>query len=67
LLPQVPAQWGWDRERFLEQTCGKGGLPANAWRRGARIQAFTTQVIAEPEDASIAALHPADLHSSGPR
>ncbi|MBU1040925.1 MAG: AmmeMemoRadiSam system protein A [Proteobacteria bacterium] len=32
LLPQVPVEWGWDREQFLAQTCRKAGLPANAWR-----------------------------------
>ena len=32
LLPQVPVEWGWDREKFLEQTCRKAGLPAKAWR-----------------------------------
>ncbi|MBU1247808.1 MAG: AmmeMemoRadiSam system protein A [Proteobacteria bacterium] len=26
LLPQVPVQWGWNREQFLEQTCHKAGL-----------------------------------------
>lgn len=32
LLPQVPAEWGWDRETFLAQTCSKAGLPADAWK-----------------------------------
>lgn len=32
LLPQVPVEWGWDRETFLAQTCRKAGLPAGAWR-----------------------------------
>ena len=32
LLPQVPVEWGWDREQFLAQTCRKAGLPAQAWR-----------------------------------
>jgi AmmeMemoRadiSam system protein A len=32
LLPQVPVEWGWDREQFLAQTCRKAGLPASAWR-----------------------------------
>jgi len=56
LLPQVPLEWDWNREEFLEQTCVKAGLPANAWRRGARIQAFTTQIIDEPETALPSAL-----------
>lgn len=51
LLPQVPGPWGWDREQFLSQTCIKAGLPADAWRRGARVQAFTAQVFEEPTTA----------------
>jgi len=52
LLPQVPLEWGWDREEFLSQTCYKAGLPPDAWRHGARIQAFTTQIIDELDHAS---------------
>ncbi len=33
LLPQVPVEWGWDRETFLEQTCCKAGLPPGSWRQ----------------------------------
>ncbi len=33
LLPQVPVEWGWDRETFLAQTCCKAGLPPDAWRQ----------------------------------
>lgn len=47
LLPQVAVSWKWDRERFLTETCRKGGMNGNAWRHGARIQAFTAQVFAE--------------------
>lgn len=50
LLPQVATQWQWDREQFLEETCLKAGLAPDAWRHGARIQAFTAQVFGEPED-----------------
>jgi len=32
LLPQVPVEWGWDREQYLAQTCRKAGLPSQAWR-----------------------------------
>lgn len=32
LLPQVPVEWGWDRETFLAQTCRKAGLPPGVWR-----------------------------------
>ncbi len=55
LLPQVAVEWKWDRERFLEETCMKAGLPPDAWRHGARIQTFTAQVFgttARPERSS---------------
>ncbi len=32
LLPQVPVEWGWDRETFLQQTCRKAGLSPDAWQ-----------------------------------
>jgi AmmeMemoRadiSam system protein A len=48
LLPQVAVQWEWDRERFLSETCRKAGLDGDAWQHGAKIQAFTAQVFAEP-------------------
>jgi len=44
LLPQVPVEWGWDRETFLDQTCVKAGLPPSAWRHGATLRAFTAEV-----------------------
>ena len=47
LLPQVPVENGWDRETFLEQACLKAGLPADDWRRGARIQVFEAIVFHE--------------------
>jgi len=33
LLPQVPVEYGWDRETFLEQICYKAGLPPKAWKK----------------------------------
>ena len=52
LLPQVPIEWNWDRERFLAETCLKAGLDADAWRRGARIEAFTAEAFSEQPDAA---------------
>jgi AmmeMemoRadiSam system protein A len=49
LLPQVPVEWGWNREQFLEHTCLKAGLPRDAWRSGATIYAFTAEVFGEEE------------------
>lgn len=48
LLPQVPVEHGWDRTTFLEQTCRKAGLPMNAWKEGATIEAFTAEVFSDP-------------------
>jgi len=47
LLPQVPVEWGWDRETFLAQTCMKAGLRPDAWLHGAELQAFTAEVFGE--------------------
>jgi AmmeMemoRadiSam system protein A len=47
LLPQVPIEHGWDRLTFLEQTCHKANLPANAWQYGASIEAFTAEVFGD--------------------
>jgi uncharacterized protein (TIGR00296 family) len=48
LLPQVPVEHGWDRATFLEQTCRKAGLPLDAWKSGAKIEAFTAEVFGDP-------------------
>jgi AmmeMemoRadiSam system protein A len=47
LLPQVPAEWGWDRETFLNHGCLKAGLKEDAWRKGAQIEIFSAQVFSE--------------------
>ncbi len=48
LLPQVPIEYGWDRQAFLDHTCRKAGLPAGCWRDpGTRIQVFSAEVFSE--------------------
>jgi AmmeMemoRadiSam system protein A len=47
LLPQVATEHGWDRETFLDHTCTKAGLPAGAWKDGARICVFEAIVFGE--------------------
>ena len=47
LLPQVAVERGWSPERFLEETCRKAGLAADAWQRGARVEAFQAEVFGE--------------------
>jgi AmmeMemoRadiSam system protein A len=50
LLPQVATEWNWDRDKFLAQTCHKAGLPADAWKYGAKIWRFEAEVFGEPKD-----------------
>ncbi len=57
LLPQVPLEHGWDRIAFLEQTCRKAGLPSDAWKNGASIEAFTAEVFGD-QDARMSDLDP---------
>ncbi|MDP3143728.1 MAG: AmmeMemoRadiSam system protein B [Candidatus Omnitrophota bacterium] len=47
LLPQVATEYGWDRITFLEQTCRKAGLPADAYKSGAEITIFSAEVFSE--------------------
>jgi len=49
LLPQVATEYGWDRYRFLDQTCLKAGLPEGAWKKGADIYIFSAQIFNEAE------------------
>ncbi len=49
LLPQVPVEWGWDREEFLANTCLKAGLPPDAWRGDCKIEAFEAEVFSEAD------------------
>jgi AmmeMemoRadiSam system protein A len=47
LLPQVPVEHHWDRVTFVEQTSRKAGLPLDAWKSGAKIEAFTAEVFGD--------------------
>jgi len=48
LLPQVATERRWSRDRFLEETCAKAGLPRNAWRDPeTRVFAFTAEVFSD--------------------
>ncbi|MFB3884699.1 MAG: AmmeMemoRadiSam system protein B [Thermodesulfobacteriota bacterium] len=45
LLPQVATEYGWDRKTFLEHTCQKAGLPANAWKdQDSEIYIFSADI-----------------------
>jgi len=47
LLPQVPLEWGWDREQFLSHGCLKAGLDKDEWKKGVQIEKFSAQVFSE--------------------
>ena len=50
LLPQVPVEYNWDVEEFLQHTCMKAGLPMDAWRsKETRIYKFQGEIFAEEE------------------
>lgn len=43
-LPQVATEQGWDLPTTLAHLCRKAGLPADAWRDGARLHVFEAEV-----------------------
>ncbi|MEM4633672.1 MAG: TIGR00296 family protein [Candidatus Anstonellaceae archaeon] len=50
LLPQVPVEWNWTEEEFLEHICQKAGLPPNMWRSpSAKLSKFQATIFAEQE------------------
>ena len=50
LLPQVAVEYDWDKEQFLEHTCRKAGLPADAWlQSGTTIEVFCAEVFSETD------------------
>jgi AmmeMemoRadiSam system protein B/AmmeMemoRadiSam system protein A len=46
-LPQVPIEQGWERDQYLEELCGKAGLPEGCWREDAQLYIFTAEVFDE--------------------
>lgn len=49
LLPQVATAYGWDREKFLQETCRKAGLKPDDWKEGAIIHRFSALVFGEKQ------------------
>jgi hypothetical protein len=48
LLPQVPGEYGWNEEKFLQHTCLKAGLAKDFWKSGeAKIEKFEGIVFKE--------------------
>lgn len=48
LLPQVPVEWGWNTEEYLEQLSMKAGLMKDAWKfADSEISSFTGEIFHE--------------------
>jgi AmmeMemoRadiSam system protein A len=46
-LPQIATEQGWNKETLLTELCYKAGLPAAAWKSGARFSTFTSEKFGE--------------------
>lgn len=50
-LPQVPVEWNWSREAYLEHLCRKAGLPPGSWKApDAELFTFEALVFGEGKD-----------------
>lgn len=49
LLPQVPIEYGWNEEEFLDHTCQKAGLPFGCWK-DEKTQVFSFEGIIFKEE-----------------
>jgi hypothetical protein len=48
LLPQVPVEYGWNEQEFLDHTCQKAGLPQKCWmEKQTRIFSFAGIIFKE--------------------
>ncbi len=48
LLPQVPVEYNWNVEEFLNHACVKAGLREDAWREGrVTVYKFQAQIFVE--------------------
>lgn len=63
LLPQVPVEQRWDRQKFLEETCAKAGMQPGCWKdENTDIFMFTAAVFGERKPET---LTPGESSSSG--
>ena len=48
LLPQVPVEWNWTVEQYLEHTCNKAYMPIDSWKKKeTKIYAFQAIIFEE--------------------
>ena len=53
LLPQVPVEYGWNVEEFLQHTCEKAGLEKDTWKNEkVKIEKFEGIVYKEEDNGS---------------
>ena len=53
LLPQVPVEYGWNVEEFLQHTCEKAGLEKNTWKNEkVKIEKFEGIIYKEKTNGS---------------
>ena len=59
LLPQVPVEYGWNEEEFLNHTCEKAGAPLDCWKcKSTKILRFEGIVFKETSpNGNIVRLH----------
>jgi AmmeMemoRadiSam system protein A len=62
LLPQVAVEHRWTRERFLQETCEKAGLPGDAWKSAeTKLFGFTAELFSEADQQAM--VSDSSLHS----
>lgn len=50
LLPQVPLEYGWDLDTFLDALCRKAGVAQDSWKRpDFRLSRFSAEVFGEDD------------------
>ena len=50
LLPQVPLEYGWDLDAYLDALCRKAGVPRGSWSRpDFRLSRFSAEVFSEKD------------------
>ena len=64
LLPQVPVEWGWNVQQFLEHTCNKAWLPENAWKDPkTEFLSFQAEIFGEESPRGKIVRNPSHLRS----
>lgn len=50
LLPQVPVEWNWDLNTFMEHICYKAGVKPGSWKdEQAKLFSFSAEIFHEEE------------------